>query len=50
MVEDENDEDAVKEFGYNFKKDFIENYQDEFADGAEIGTHPIEVYFNPNPF
>lgn len=50
MVEDDNDEDAVKEFGYNFKRDFIENYQDEFADESHIGTHPIEVYFNPNPF
>ena len=50
MVEDDNDEDAVKEFGYNFKRDFIENYQDEFTDESHIGSHPIEVYFNPNPF
>ena len=44
------DEDAVKEFGWAFKKDFIENYIEKFPADSKIGTHPFEVYFNPNPF
>ena len=49
-TKDDNDEDAVKEFGWAFKKDFIENYMEKFPDDAKIGSHPFEVYFNPNPF
>lgn len=49
-TKDDNDEDAVKEFGWAFKKDFIENYIEKFPADSKIGTHPFEVYFNPNPF
>ena len=49
-TKDDNDEDAVKEFGWAFKKDFIENYIEKFPEDSKIGTHPFEVYFNPNPF
>ena len=49
-TKDDSDEDAVKEFGWAFKKDFIENYIEKFPADSKIGTHPFEVYFNPNPF
>ena len=49
-TEDDNDEDVVKEFGWAFKKNFIENYIEKFPEDSKIGTHPFEVYFNPNPF
>ena len=49
-TKDDNDEDVVKEFGWAFKKDFIENYIEKFPEDSKIGTHPFEVYFNPNPF
>ena len=49
-TEDDNDEDVVKEFGWAFKKNFIENYMEKFPEDSKIGTHPLEVYFNPNPF
>lgn len=49
-TEDDDDEDVVKEFGWAFKKNFIENYMEKFPEEAKIGTHPFEVYFNPNPF
>lgn len=49
-TEDDNDEDVVKEFGWAFKKNFIDNYAKEHPEDAKIGAHPIEVYFNPNPF
>lgn len=49
-TKDDNDEDAIKEFGWAFKKDFIENYIEKFPEESKIGTHPFEVYFNPNPF
>ena len=49
-TQDDSDEDVVKEFGWGFKKNFIENYMEKFPDQAKIGTHPFEVYFNPNPF
>ena len=47
---DDNDEDVVMEFGWAFKKNFIENYMDKNPEDAKIGTHPLEVYFSPNPF
>ena len=47
---DDNDEDVVKEFGWAFKKNFVENYMEKFPEESKIGTHPFEVYFNPNPF
>lgn len=49
-TEDDTDEDVVKEFGWAFKKNFIENYMEKNPEDAKIGTHPLEVYFNPNPF
>lgn len=49
-TEDDSDEDVVKEFGWAFKKNFIENYMEKFPEDSKIGTHPLEVYFNPNPF
>lgn len=49
-TKDDNDEDAVKEFGWAFKKDFIQNYMEKFPEDSKIGTHPLEVYFSPNPF
>lgn len=49
-TEDDNDEDVVKEFGWAFKKNFIENYMEKFPEDSKIGSHPFEVYFNPNPF
>lgn len=47
---DDNDEDVVKEFGWAFKKNFIENYVENNSDNAKIGHHPFEVYFSTNPF
>lgn len=44
------DEEVVKEFGWNFKKNFIDNYMNAYPEYSKIGTHPFEVYFNPNPF
>lgn len=49
-TEDDADEDVVKEFGWAFKKNFIENYMQNNPENSMIGTHPFEVYFNPNPF
>lgn len=49
-TEDDNDEDIVKEFGWAFKKNVIENYFSKYPEKSKIGTHPFEVYFNPNPF
>lgn len=49
-TEDDSDEDVVKEFGWAFKKNFIENYAEARPEDAKIGSHPFEVYFNPNPF
>lgn len=49
-TQDDSDEDVVKEFGWGFKKNFIENYMEKFPEESKIGTHPFEVYFNPNPF
>lgn len=49
-TKDDNDEDVVKEFNWAFKKNFIENYMEKFPEDSKIGTHPFEVYFNPNPF
>lgn len=49
-TQDDTDEDVVKEFGWGFKKNFIENYMEKFPEESKIGTHPFEVYFNPNPF
>ena len=47
---DDNDEDVVMEFGWAFKKNFIENYMEKNPEDAKIGSHPLEVYFSPNPF
>ena len=49
-TQDDADEDVVKEFGWAFKKNFIDNYMKQNPDDAKIGSHPLEVYFNPNPF
>lgn len=49
-TEDDTDEDVVKEFGWAFKKNFIENYMEKNPEDAKIGGHPLEVYFSPNPF
>ena len=49
-TENDNDEEAVREFGWRFKKSFIDIYAKDNPDDAKIGSHPIEVYFNPNPF
>ena len=49
-TQDDTDEDVVKEFGWGFKKNFIENYMEKFPEESKIGTHPFEVYFNQNPF
>ena len=40
------DEEVVKEFGWNFKKNFIDNYMNAYPEYSKIGTHPFEVYFN----
>ena len=50
MAEDDNDAESVKDFGWEFKKSFIEEYATANPGDAEIGSHPVEVYFNPNPF
>lgn len=47
---DDQDEEAVKDFGWNFKKNFIDNYMNVDPEYSKIGTHLFEVYFNPNPF
>lgn len=47
---DDDDEDVVTEFGWAFKKNFIDNYAKKSPDDAQIGGHPLEVYFSPNPF
>lgn len=49
-TEDDNDQEVVKDFGWKFKKSFIEEYAKQFPEDAEAGSHPIEVYFSPNPF
>lgn len=49
-TEDDNDPEVVKEFGWRFKKDFIDNYIEANQEDSMIGGHPLEVYFNPNPF
>lgn len=49
-VQDDNNEKQVREFGWKFKKDFIDNYAAKNPEDVKIGTHPFEVYFNPNPF
>ena len=49
-TEDDANEDVVKEFGWAFKKNFVENYMQNNPENSMIGTHPFEVYFNPNPF
>lgn len=48
-TKDDNNEDAVREFGWQLKKNFIDNYAKD-DEKSKIGTHPIEVYFSPNPF
>lgn len=40
----------IKEFGWKFKKDFIDNFADSDSDDYMIGSHPFEVFFQPNPF
>ena len=47
---DADDEDAVKDFGWSFKKNFIDNYEKANPDDAQIGGHPVEVYFSTNQF
>ena len=42
-TENDNDEDVVKEFGWAFKKNFIENYMEKFPEDTKIGSHPFEV-------
>lgn len=49
-TKDDDDPEVVKEFGWRFKKDFIDNYIEANQEDAMIGGHPLEVYFNPNPF
>lgn len=49
-TEDDDDPEVVKEFGWRFKKDFIDNYVEANQEDSMIGGHPLEVYFNPNPF
>ena len=50
MTEDDNDAEAVKDFGWRFKKSFIEEYASQNPEDVKAGSHPFEVYFNPNPF
>ena len=47
-IDDDNDEDKIKEFGWKFKKDFIDNFAS--TNDAKVGSHPFEVYFSPSPF
>lgn len=49
-VENDNNQKQVREFGWKFKEDFNTNYAEANPEAAKIGTHPFEVYFNPNPF
>lgn len=49
-TKDDDDPEVVKEFGWRFKKDFIDNYIKANREDSMIGGHPLEVYFNPNPF
>ena len=49
-TEDDNDPEVVKEFGWRFKKDFVDNYMEPDPEDSKLGNHPLEVYFNPNPF
>ena len=44
------DEDAIKDFGWKFKKDVVENYMDKDSDAGKIRQHPIEVHFEPQPW
>ena len=46
----EGTKEDISNFGWNLKQDFIENYLNENIKDSEIGGHPIEIYFNPNPF
>ena len=50
MFEDDTNEDIVKDFSWKFKKNFNDNYMEKFPEQSKIGTHPIEVYFEVNPF
>ena len=49
-TKDDDDPEVVKEFGWRFKKDFIDNYIEANQEDSMIGGHSLEVYFNPNPF
>ena len=40
----------VSQFGWDMKKDFIENYMKKNPEDCQIGSHPFEVFFQPNPF
>ena len=39
-------EDEIKDFGWKMKSDFMENFPEE----QKIEEHPIEIFFQPNPF
>lgn len=49
-VEDSNDQEVIKDFGWEFKKSFIEEYANKNPEDVKVGSHPFEVYFEPNPF
>lgn len=40
----------AKEFGWEMKSDFIENFMEAYPEDSKVGSHPFEVFFQPNPF
>ena len=49
-IEDIDDEEAVLQFGWDFKKAVMEEYAKQNPDSMKAGSHPFEVYFEPHPF
>ena len=42
--------ERITEFGWKFKEDFLQNYADSDSEDYMLGSHPFEIFFQPNPF
>lgn len=40
----------ISQFGWNLKLDYIQNFMEKFPEDVKVGTHPFEVFFQPNVF